>query len=87
MQTTLRIDDAFYRKAKAKAVSLGISLTQLFEEALRAKLRERQPPRPGKRVRLPVSSATGGLISSTKGLEELVQATDLADDLRTVGHR
>jgi hypothetical protein len=60
MQTTLRIDDALYRKAKARAASLGISLTQLFEEALRAKLRERSSPRRRMRVRLPVSSAKRG---------------------------
>jgi antitoxin component of RelBE/YafQ-DinJ toxin-antitoxin module len=84
MQTTLRIDDALYRKAKARAASLGISLTQLFEEALRAKLRERSSPRRRRRVRLPVSSASGDLISSTKNLEELIEAADLVDDQRMV---
>jgi hypothetical protein len=87
MQTTLRIDDALYRKAKARAASLGISLTQLFEEALRAKLRERSSPRHRRRVRLPVSSASGDLISSTKNLEELIEAADLVDDQRMVKAR
>jgi hypothetical protein len=86
VQTTLRIDDALYRKAKARAASLGISLTQLLEEALRAKLRERSSRRPKRRVRLPVSSASRGLISSTKSLEELIEAADLADDHRIVAH-
>jgi hypothetical protein len=84
MQTTLRIDDALYRKAKARAPYLGISLTQLFEEALRAKLRKRSSPRHSRRVRLPVSSPSGGLISSTKNLEELIEAADLVDDPRMV---
>ena len=75
------------RKAKAKAASLGISLTQLLEEALRAKLRERSSRRPKRRVRLPVSSATGGLTSSTKSLQELVEAADLVDDLGMAGRR
>jgi hypothetical protein len=30
MQTTLRIDDALYRKAKARAASLGISFYAAF---------------------------------------------------------
>jgi hypothetical protein len=84
MRTTLRIDDALYRKAKARAAYLGISLTQLFEEALRAKLRKRSSPRRRRRVRLPVSSASGDLISSTKNLEELIEAADLVDDQRMV---
>jgi hypothetical protein len=84
MQTTLRIDDALYRKAKARAAYLGISLTQLFEEALRAKLRERSSPRHRSRVPLPVSSASGGLLSSTNNLKKLIEAADLADDQRMV---
>lgn len=83
MQTTLRIDDALYRQAKAKAASMGISLTQFLEQALRAKLSERPSHRLRKRVRLPISSASGGLVSPMKTLEELIEVADLADDLRT----
>ena len=87
MQTTLRINDALYREAKAKAASLGISLTQFLEEAVRAKLHERPSSRVRRRIRLPVSSATGGLVLLSKTLEELVEAADLADDTRAVTGR
>jgi len=35
MQTTLRIDDATYREAKAEAARRGLTLTRFIEEALR----------------------------------------------------
>jgi len=35
MQTTLRIDDATYREAKAEAARLGMTLTRFIEDALR----------------------------------------------------
>ncbi len=35
MQTTLRIDDATYREAKAQAARLGLTLTRFIEDALR----------------------------------------------------
>ncbi len=38
MQTTLRIDDAVYREAKAQAARLGMTLTRFLEEALRQKI-------------------------------------------------
>jgi hypothetical protein len=86
MQTTLRVDDALYREAKAKAASLGISLTQFLEEALRTKLREKRSLPVRRRVRLPVSSSRGGLLSP-RTLEELIEATDLVVDLHAAGKR
>jgi antitoxin component of RelBE/YafQ-DinJ toxin-antitoxin module len=41
MQTTLRIDDAIYREAKAEAARLGITLTHFIEEALRRHIARR----------------------------------------------
>lgn len=38
MQTTLRIDDATYREAKAMAARLGMTLTRFLEEALKQKI-------------------------------------------------
>jgi antitoxin component of RelBE/YafQ-DinJ toxin-antitoxin module len=38
MQTTLRIDDAVFRAAKAEAARLGITLTRFIEEALRQRV-------------------------------------------------
>lgn len=87
MQTTLRIDDALYREAKAKAAVLGISLTQFLEDALRAKLREKPSRRGRRQVRLPVSSARGGLLSPSKTLPELIEAADLAHDLSIAGNQ
>jgi hypothetical protein len=38
MQTTLRIDDTIYRRAKAEAAREGITLTKFIEEALQLRL-------------------------------------------------
>ena len=38
MQTTLRIDDATYREAKAEAARSGVTLTEFLEDALRLKI-------------------------------------------------
>lgn len=81
MQTTLRLDDGLYRRAKARAAEAGLSLTKYVELALRARLdapvvrrRRRQP--------LPVSSAGGGLCPGFRTLEEAVSASELAADRR-----
>lgn len=38
MQTTLRIDDATYREAKAEAARRGLTLTRFIEESLRERI-------------------------------------------------
>lgn len=38
VQTTLRIDTATYREAKAEAARLGLTLTRFIEEALRQRI-------------------------------------------------
>ena len=38
MQTTLRLEDALYREAKADAARQGLSLTKYLEEAIRMRL-------------------------------------------------
>lgn len=82
MQTTLRLDEEVYRRAKAQAAAQGISLTRLVEKAIQEHL-ERPSPTPRKRrLHLPVSTATGGLASGFSTLEEAVNAADLADDRR-----
>ena len=43
MQTTLRIDDATYRAAKAEAARLGITITRFIEDSLRQRLANAQP--------------------------------------------
>lgn len=81
MQTTLRLDDELYRRAKTAAAE-GLSLTKLVEEALREQL-DRAVPLPRLRhLCLPVSTATGGLAPGFSNLQEAVAAGGLAADLR-----
>ena len=42
MQTTLRIDDALYREAKAEAARSGVTLTRFLEEGLRMRLQQQK---------------------------------------------
>ena len=82
MQTTLRLDDEIFRQAKSQAAAQGISLTRFVEEAIREHL-ARPAFRPGrKRVRLPVSTASGGLAPGFSTLEEAIAAADLVEDRR-----
>lgn len=80
MQTTLRLDDELYRQAKAQAATLGMSLTQFLEEAVRERLHTPLPTPRRRRLRLPVSSAAGGLAPGFSTLKAAVAAADLADD-------
>lgn len=82
MQTTLRIQDDVYRRAKGKAGELGVSLTRFFEEAVERRLEEleRQPARP---VRLPVSSVAGPPLEPEE-LRRRLAAADLAADRERV---
>ena len=82
MQTTLRLDDELYRRAKAEAAEQGMSLTRLVEEAIRERLDRPAPSSRRRRLRLPVSTATGGLAPDFSNLQESIAAADLADDLR-----
>ncbi|HVR97738.1 MAG TPA: ribbon-helix-helix protein, CopG family [Thermoanaerobaculia bacterium] len=82
MQTTLRLDDDLYRQAKARAAARGISLTRFLEDAIREHLQEPEPLSRDRRLRLPVSTATGGLMPGFSTLEEAVAATDLENDRR-----
>lgn len=80
MQTTLRLDDELYRQAKARAAGLGISLTKFLEEAVRERLHAPMPAPRRRRLRLPVSSAAGGLVPGFSTIEDAVAAADLAED-------
>lgn len=84
MQTTLRLDDDLYRQAKARAATLGMSLTKFLEEAIRERLHAPVLAKRRRRLRLPVSSAAGGLAPGFSTLEEAVAAADLAADRRKV---
>ncbi|MDX2109184.1 MAG: hypothetical protein SFY80_02980 [Verrucomicrobiota bacterium] len=78
MQTTLRIDDDIYQRAKTKANQLGLSLTRFMEEAVEERL-ERLEQRPAKRIVLPVSSVSGEPMSDVE-FRHRVEAVDLEYD-------
>lgn len=82
MQTTLRLDDEIYRRAKAQAAAQGISLTKLVEKAVQELLEKPSPAPRKQRLHLPVSTSTGGLVPGFSTIEEAVTAADLADDRR-----
>jgi hypothetical protein len=57
MQTTLRIDKATYREAKAEAARQGITITRFIEDALRQRIatyraKDEVPPEVEERNRL-----------------------------------
>jgi Family of unknown function (DUF6364) len=82
MQTTLRLDDELFRRAKSHAAAKGISLTKLVEEAIQEHLDRPAPVLRQKRLRLPVSTSAGGLAPGFSTLNEAIAAADLADDQR-----
>ena len=60
MRTTVRLPDELLERARKKAADEGRTLTSLLEEGLRTVLAEPKRTR-RRRVRLPVSSASGGV--------------------------
>ena len=85
MQTTLRLDDELYRRAKAQAAAQGRSLTTFVEEAIREHLDRPAPAPRSQRLRLPVSTATGGLVPGVSSLQEAVDAADMEADRQVAG--
>jgi len=79
MQTTLRIDDEIFRRAKTKSSELGLSLTRFFEEAVEERL-SRLEERPVQRVELPVSSVSGSTIT-VEELSKRIESAQMNDDL------
>lgn len=62
MRTTIRLDDALLEQARREAAQRGITLTALIEHGLRLALRRALPADQTRRVTLPVSRASGGLM-------------------------
>lgn len=83
MQTTLRINDDTYRRAKAKSSEMGLSLTRFFEEAVEERLAILDQ-RSVKPIVLPVSSVSGPPLSDEE-LRRRIAAADLEFDLTKVG--
>jgi hypothetical protein len=79
MRTTVRIDDELLRLAKRRAAQEGRTLTSLIESGLSLVLSISKPT-PRKRVELPVSKASGGVLSGvdlnrSETLEEIMESS------------
>lgn len=75
MRTTVRLDEGLLEQARREAVRRGVTLTALIEQGLRMALRRPRPSSRAKRVRLPVSRATGGVLPGI----DLNDSADLLD--------
>jgi hypothetical protein len=78
MRTTIRINDDLLKRAKKHAADEGRTLTSLVEDALVLILSKPERGR-RKRVKLPVSKATGGVLpgidlNRSSDLEEIMNA-------------
>ena len=78
MRTTIRINDDLLKRAKKHAADEGRTLTSLVEDALVLILSKPKTSRQ-KRVKLPVSKATGGVLpgidlNRSSDLEEVMNA-------------
>lgn len=61
MRTTVRLRDELLKRAKQRAAEEGRTLTSIIEEGVMLVL-ARPRPRERKRVEIPVSEATGGVL-------------------------
>jgi hypothetical protein len=61
-RTTVRLPKELLSRAKRKAAAEGRTLTALIEDGLRAVVDEPPAPAKKRKVVLPVSKATGGLL-------------------------
>ena len=78
MRTTIRIREDLLKRAKKRAADEGRTLTSLVEDGLVLILSKAKPSR-RKRVELPVSRATGGVLpgidlNRSSDLEEVMNA-------------
>jgi hypothetical protein len=74
MRTTIRIRDDLLKQAKKKAAEEGRSLTSLVEDGL-ALILSKPKSRRQKRIVLPVSKATGGILPGV----DLNRSSDLEE--------
>jgi hypothetical protein len=78
MRTTIRLNDDLLKRAKKRAADEGRTLTSLVEDALVLILSKARPSR-RKRIELPISTATGGVLpgidlNRSGDLEEVMNA-------------
>jgi hypothetical protein len=74
MRTTIRINDDLLKRAKKRAADEGRTLTSLVEEGLLLTLSKAKTSR-RKRVELPVSKASGGVLPGV----DLNRSSDLEE--------
>lgn len=77
MRTTVRLQESLLKRAKQRAADEGRSLTSLIEEALELVLAEKKA-RGRRRVTIPVSRATGGVLPGVH-LDRSAEMEDLMD--------
>jgi hypothetical protein len=78
MQTTLRMDEALLRKAKAIAAEEGESLTAFIEGAIRQRLQARDRAALAERPLIPTAAGSGGLLPGID-LDDTASLVDLMD--------
>ncbi len=78
MRTTIRLRDDLLQRAKKKAAKEGRTLTSLVEEGLIIVLTKAKETK-RRRIRLPVSKASGGSLPGV----DLNRSSDLADLMDT----
>lgn len=77
--TTIRLPDSLLELARKKARESGTTVTALIEEGLRRIVSDRpKAPKP-RRVKLPVSSARGGLLPGIDPVKLHSHAQELDD--------
>lgn len=84
-RTTVRLPEELIRRAKRKAAEEGRTLTSLIEDGLRLVIAKERNKTTRPRTRLPVSTATGGLLpgvditkySDIQGMDDLEYAERL----------
>ena len=86
MRTTIRIDDALYREAKAQAARSGRTVSDLIEDAVREALQPRAPGGSRQIPELPVYGGSGVMpgvdLSDTSGLRDLMDEGEHLDAMR-----
>ena len=81
MRTTVRLDEGLLTKAKQEARRRGETLTALLERGLRLAMAGSQKRRRVSRVRLTVSTATGGVLPGVN-LDDTKSVLDRLDGIR-----
>ena len=83
MRTTIRIDDALYRRAKTLAAQSGRTVSDVIEDAVRTSLSSKPPSGAADTTELPVFGGTG--VQPGVDLSDSASLRDLMDDGEGLG--